>query len=76
MFYVIITLVNILQYLNERNGSMQKFSEQFKKIDYCEGKVILEHILFDKQIHYCDENDWLCRTDLLCGHRPVWAMSA
>ena len=34
---------------------MQKFSEQFKKIDYCSGKVILEHILFDQQIHYCDE---------------------
>ena len=34
---------------------MQKFSEQFQKIDYCKGKIILEHILFDKQIHYCDE---------------------
>ena len=34
---------------------MQKFSEQFKKIEHCKGKVILEHKLFDRQVHRCED---------------------
>ena len=33
---------------------MRKFSEKFKKIEHCKGKVILEHKLFDRQIHHCE----------------------
>ena len=34
---------------------MQKFSEHFKKIEHCKGKVILRHTLFDTQTFYCDD---------------------
>ena len=33
---------------------MMKFSEKFQKIEGCDGKVLLEHFLFDKQEHYCE----------------------
>ena len=34
---------------------MQKFSEQFKKIEHCKGKIILEHKLFDLQVYRCED---------------------
>lgn len=34
---------------------MQKFSEQFKKLEGYGGMVVLEHSIFDRQVHYCDE---------------------
>ena len=34
---------------------MQKFSEHFKEIEHCNGRVILRHTLFGTQTFYCDD---------------------
>lgn len=34
---------------------MQQFTEKFKKIEHCKGKIILEHKLFDRQVHRCED---------------------
>lgn len=31
------------------------FSEQFNLIENCKAKVLLEHIWFGQQVHYCEE---------------------
>ena len=31
------------------------FSEQFNLIENCKAKILLEHVFFGKQVHYCDQ---------------------